>query len=402
MQRGSALEVLGVSLRLGLMSFGGPVAHLGYQREAFVARRAWLDDASLAEIVALCQTLPGPASTQLMTAVGRLRAGWAGALGSWVGFTLPSAIIMTIAGLWVTGGQLPDTGPVAGAIAGLKVAAVAVVAQAVILMARRLAPDAPRALIAIVAGIVALAMPTPVTQVALIAGGAVLGRTVLHRLAAPDAATAADLPLPAVGGRRTAVAMAAAFLVVVVGPQVIALVTGSPDARFYAALVRAGSLVFGGGHVVLPLLDAGVVAPGWVTPDAFLAGYGVAQALPGPLFTFATYLGVVATAGPGGAAGGILATLAIFLPGVLLVLAALPVLGALRRRPNLRSTLDGVNAAVVGLLAAALVDPVATGGITSPLSAVLAAIGAILLLVGRLPPIAVVAGCAAAMALAAA
>jgi chromate transporter len=160
--------------------------------------------------------------------------------------------------------------------------------------------------------------------------------------------------------------------------------------------------VFGGGHVVLPLLDAGVVAPGWVPPDAFLAGYGVAQALPGPLFTFATYLGVVATAGPGGVAGGVLATFAIFLPGVLLVLAALPVLGALRRRPHLRSALDGVNAAVVGILAAALVDPVATGGIMSPLSAVLAAGGTTMLLAGRVPPIAVVAGCAAVMAVAAA
>jgi chromate transporter len=200
------------------------------------------------------------------------------------------------------------------------------------------------------------------------------------------------------GGRRSALALATAFGVLVVGSQVAALVLDDPGVGFLAALVRAGALVFGGGHVVLPLLDAGVVAPGWVTPDQFLAGYGVAQALPGPLFTFATYLGVVSTAGPGGVTGAILATIAIFLPGVLLVLAALPVVGMLRDRPHLRPSLDGVNASVVGILAAALVNPVAIGGITSPAAALVAAAGAVLLLTSRVPPLAVVAGSAVVMA----
>jgi chromate transporter len=397
MAGGSAREVLGVALRLGLTSFGGPIAHIGYQRAAFVTRRQWLDDATFGELVALCQTLPGPASSQLMIAIGRLRAGWAGAVAAWIGFTLPSAVIMTLVGLGVAGGGLPESGPMAGAIAGLKVAAVAVVAQAVVSMARRLTPDVPRAALAMIAAVVALAAPMPLTQLALIAGGAVAGRLLLDGRPASEPLDGA--PLPATGGRRTAAALGTTFLVVVLGAQVVAVATGLPGAGFVAAIVRAGALVFGGGHVVLPLLDQGVVAPGWVAPDAFLGGYGVAQALPGPLFTFAAFLGAVSAAGPGGALGAVLATVAIFLPGGLLVLAALPALGGLRRRPHLRPALDGVNAAVVGILGAALVDPVATGGVTSPLAAAVALAGAVLLTTGRVPPIVVVAGCAGAMAL---
>lgn len=418
--RGPALEVLAASLRLGLTSFGGPIAHLGYQRDAFVVRRGWLDDAELADLVALCQTLPGPASSQLMIAVGRLRAGWTGALAAFVGFTLPSAVLMAIIGLWAAGAAIPETGPVAGAIAGLKVAAVAVVAHAVLSMARRLTPDAPRLALAGAAAAILLAMPSPVTQVVLIAMGAVLGWAAWRlrrrdgRGASPGAAdrspdragsSAPDATTPGLlrgaGSRRASAILLAVFAVVLLGSQALALATGDTGARFTAAVVRSGALVFGGGHVVLPLLDAGVVAPGWVTPDQFLAGYGAAQAVPGPLFTFASYLGVVSAAGPGGAPGAVLATIAIFLPGGLLVLAALPLLGWLRSRPDVTWSLAGVNAVVVGILAAALVTPVGIAGLTSPLAVVVAAAGAAGLVTRRVPPLVVVAGSAAVMALAA-
>ncbi len=397
---GSALEVLRVTLRLGLTSFGGPIAHLGYQHDAFVTHRGWLDEHGFAELVALCQMLPGPASSQLTIAVGRLRAGWSGALAAWIGFTLPSALIMTAVGLGVAAGELPTTGPAAGAIAGLKVAAVAVVAQAVLTMARRLTPDPPRLTLAAVAAMLELLAPSPFTQIALIAGAAILGQVAGDGVARPATTTASTVGAPS-GGRRTVLALAAAFTTLLVMSQVAAAVADDPGVDFLAALTRAGALVFGGGHVVLPLLNAGVVDPGWVTPDAFLAGYGLVQAVPGPLFTFGTYLGAVSSAGPGGIAGALLATIAIFLPGALLVLAALPVLGRLLGRPRVRRSLDAVNAAVVGILLAALITPVGTAGITSPLAAAVAATGAVLLLRGRVPPLAIVGGSAAIMALAA-
>jgi chromate transporter len=388
---------LGVTLRLGLTSFGGPIAHIGYQREAFVVRWRWLDDAAFSELVALCQMLPGPASSQLTIAAGHLRAGWAGAVAAWIGFTLPSAVIMTAIGLGVAGGALPDSGPVAGAIDGLKVAAVAVVAQAVLAMARRLTPDGPRLVVAAVAAAISLVLASPLTQLALIVAAAVAGPLLLgSRREAP--APADPLLRSSTGGRRVAVALAAAFVVLLAGSQLAAVAFDGSGVGFTAALVRAGSLVFGGGHVVLPLLDAGVVRPGWVTPDAFLAGYGVAQAIPGPLFTFGAYLGTVSTAGPGGVAGAAIATVAIFMPGALLVLAALPVAGSLLGRPRLRPSLDAINAAVVGILAAALVTPVGTGGISSPLALALAAAGAVLLVARRVPPVAIVAACAVVMA----
>jgi chromate transporter len=392
--------VFTTTLRLGLTSFGGPIAHIGYQRRAFVAERGWVDDATFADLVALCQTLPGPASSQLTIAVGRIRAGWAGAAAAWLGFTLPSALIMTVLGLVAANALVPTTGPVAGAIHGLEVAAVAIVTQALLTMIRTLAPDLPRLLIAAAATPVVLFAPSPVAQLTVIALGAVIGRLVLEGRvgslggSAPDAAPAR----PAAGRRSEAMALAAAFLVVVVGSQVLATLTGRPDLGLVAAFVRAGALVFGGGHVVLPLLDTGIVRPGWVTESQFLAGYGAAQALPGPLFSFAGYLGAVATVGPGGVPGAILALVAIFLPGALLVLAALPVIGWLRGRPRVAATLAGVNAAVVGILAAALITPVMTAALTSVLSVVVALAGIALLVGARVPPIVVVAGSAAAMA----
>jgi chromate transporter len=428
-RRPAWLEVLAVSLRLGLTSFGGPIAHLGYQRRAFVEQRGWLDDRAFGELVALCQALPGPGSSQLTMAIGRLRAGWPGAVAAWVGFTLPSAVLMGLVGVLVAGAAVPQAGPVAGAVAGLKAAAVAVVAQAVVAMARRLTPDAPRLFLAAVAAAVALLVPVPAVQPALIVLGAVVGWAGLRGVApavlgaAPatidgddrsDADSAGTVkrtgradadPVEATGragGRRTAIGLGLAWVAVTAGSLLLGALAVAPGIAFFAALARAGALVFGGGHVVLPLLDAGVVAPGWVTPDAFLAGYGAAQAVPGPLFSFGAYLGAVASVGPGGAIGAVLGTVAIFLPGMLLVLAALPVLRRLRDRPAIAAALAGTNAVVVGVLAAALVTPVGTGGLTSPPAVVLAALGFVALWRERVPPLVVVAGCAATMAVLAA
>ncbi len=395
--RGTAREVFAASLRLGLTSFGGPIAHLGYQRAAFVDRLGWLDDDAFAELVAVSQALPGPASSQVSIAVGRIRAGWAGALAAFLGFTLPSAILMTIAGLLVAQAVLPEDGPLGGAIAGLKAAAVAVVAHAVVTMGRRLAPDAPRMVLAAVAAILLLAWPLAPVQVGVIALGALVGWLAWGRARTPavdDAAPAAgeQLHRDRLGGRRTALVLGCAFLALLLGAVLTPLLTDAPPVRFAAALVRAGALVFGGGHVVLPLLDAGVVAPGYVPADAFVAGYGVAQAMPGPLFSFGAFLGAISTSGPGGVAGAVTGTVALFRPGAVLVLAALPVLGAARARPGIAGALRGVNAVVVGVLAAALVTPVGTSGVTSPATGAVALVGALALLAGRVPPLGVVAG----------
>ena len=391
-------EVLGASLRLGVTSFGGPIAHLGYFRREYVTRRGWLDESEFADTVALGQFLPGPASSQVGIAIGVERAGLPGGLAAWIGFTLPSAVVMGVLGLGVARGALPG-----GAwVDGLKVAAVAVVAHAVWSMARALTPDLPRAALALAATAVALLVATPFTQLALIVLGAGAGIAILPRLgivpglppgAAPGAAPRGG---PRVG-RGTAIVALGLFAALLVGLPLARVATGDPTIAFTEAFYRAGALVFGGGHVVLPLLEASVVAPGWVGEDAFLAGYGAAQALPGPLFTFAAFLGAAASGPvPGGVVGATLACVAIFLPGALLVVGALPFWHALRARPGARAALAGVNAAVVGILAAAFVDPVARSGITGPADAVVAAAGFLALLTGRVPPVAVVAGSVAA------
>jgi len=385
-----ATEVLRVALRLGLTSFGGPVAHLGYFRLEYVERRRWLTEPAYGDTVALGQFLPGPASSQVGIAIGVQRAGLSGGLAAWVGFTLPSALVMGVLGLGVAGGLLPG-----GAwVEGLKVAAVAVVAHAVWSMASTLAPDLPRALLALGAAAVALAVATPFTQVALILLGALAGLVLLPRLGVSPGA-----PPGLVDGARSAVSRRAAalalalFATLLAGLPLAGVLTGDPTVAFVEAFYRAGALVFGGGHVVLPLLEASVVGPGWVSQDAFLAGYGAAQALPGPLFTFAAYLGAAAgSPAPGGIAGSVLATVAIFLPGALLVVGALPFWQALRVRPGARAALAGVNAVVVGILAAAFVDPVARSGIAGPADACVAATGFAALLTGRVPPLAVVVG----------
>ncbi len=372
-ERGTAGEVFAAFLALGVSAFGGPVAHLGYFRAAFVVRRRWLAEAAFADLVAVCSVLPGPTSSQVGAAIGFRRAGWPGAVAAWTAFTLPSAMLMTALAL---GAGALDGGPAERAAHGLKLAAVAIVAQAVVAMARSLAPDWPRRAVALIAALV-VAFGGQVGQLAAIAFGAAAGFV----LTGPPAPTGAPAARPRGAWLLTAVAgLAALFL----GLQRLATATGDPLAALAAACVRAGSLVFGGGHVVLPLLQAQLV-PRLVAGDAFLAGYGAAQAMPGPLFTFAAYLGGLV----GGVGGAAVALVALFAPGMVLLAAALPWAVTLTRGPA-RAAVTGVNAAVVGLLAAALVSPVGTAAIHSAGDAVLAAVGLAALLV-RVPPLAVVA-----------
>jgi chromate transporter len=374
---GRALEVLAVSTRLGLTSFGGPVAHMGYYRAEYVERRKWLDEATFADLVALCQFLPGPASSQVSIAIGLLRAGLPGGVLAWLGFTLPSAIAMVAFAYGVTGLGGAD----AAWLHGLKVAAVAVVATAVWGMARTLTPDRPRATIAIVAAVAALASRSAVAQVGLIALAGLVGWRLLPAGSA-RVTHATAVPLT----RRAGALTLSAFFALLVALPLARTATHHDAVAVFDGFYRAGSLVFGGGHVVLPLLQAEVVPPGWVTNEAFVAGYGAAQAVPGPLFTFAAYLGAAMTARPGGIAGASLALVAIFLPGFLLVVGALPFWDALRRRPAFQSALAGINAAVVGLLLAALYDPVWTSAIANAADFALALIAFALLAFWKTPP----------------
>ena len=378
-QAGSVAEVLVAALRLGLTSFGGPIAHIGYFRREYVTRRSWLDEASFADLVALCQFLPGPASSQLGIAIGTRRAGLLGGLAAWLGFTLPSAVALTIFGLATVSSDIAS----AGWVHGLKLAAVAVVAQAVWSMARTLAPDWWRRLMAIVAATIALGWATPLSQVAIIAGGALVGRLTLRPAAVASAVGEAS-PV----SRRVGVLCLAAFGALLLLLPVARAADGQPIALF-ESFFRAGALVFGGGHVLLPLLNASVVAPGWVSSDQFLAGYGAAQAVPGPLSTFAAYLGTVSAVPPNGIAGAAIATVAIFLPSFLLIFGALPFWDWLRTSTGFRGALAGTNAAVVGILAAALYNPIWTSAIDVPIDVIVAAAG-LALLVRRTPPIVVV------------
>lgn len=387
-RRGGVLEVLWVFLRLGLTSFGGPVAHLGYFHAEFVQRRRWLAEQDYADLVALCQFLPGPASSQFGIAVGLGRAGWLGALAAWVGFTLPSAVLLIAFAL----GLEALAGPVAsGAIHGLKVVAVAVVAQAVWGMAKSLCPDRLRAGIALAAAGVAVLLPGAGGQLGAIALGGLVARWALPMTPLPAAAH-----LDYGVSRRQGAALLALFGLLLVVLPLLAAFTGGVGLAVVAVFFKAGALVFGGGHVMLPLLQAGVVPPGWVSNEAFLAGYGAAQAVPGPLFTFAAYLGAAMGPPLGGWAGGLVLLLAIFVPAFLLIVGALPFWEALRHRDGIRRALAGVNAAVVGILGAALYDPVWAGAIHSRADFCLALAAYGLLVVGRVPPVAVVAFCALA------
>ena len=379
---GRLVEVLAAATRLGLTSFGGPVAHLGYFREEYVVRRRWVDEQTYADLVALCQFLPGPASSQVGIAIGIFRAGLWGGLAAWLGFTLPSAIALMAFGIGIRGMDLST----AGWLHGLKVAAVAVVAQAVWGMARALCPDRERATVAILAALVMTAWPTAMGQVLVILAAGVLGARFLPGAPGPE------VPPVAVPVRRStgAVALALFFGLLIVLP-ILRYATPSHPLAVFDSFYRTGALVFGGGHVVLPLLQAEVVVPGWVSNEQFLAGYGAAQAVPGPLFTFAAYLGTVMQVPPTGWRGGAFALVSIFLPAFLLVVGALPFWDALRARSRFQSALRGVNASVVGLLLAALYHPVWTSAITAPADFALALLAFGLLALWRVPPWLVVA-----------
>ena len=385
--RVSAAAVFGASLRLGLTSFGGPIAHIGYFRREYVERRGWLDEARFADLLALCQALPGPASSQLGIAIGTLKAGRLGGVAAWLGFTLPSAIILVALALLAAPADLAD----AGWVQGLKLAAVAVVAQAVLVMWRSLAPDVARSLVVVVAAAVAIALPSPATQVAIIAAGAVIGLALLR-----EGVEDPETPHAPLRGPRFAMACIATFAVVLVALPLVRDVVANQAIALFDAFYRAGSLVFGGGHVVLPLLNETVVVPGWVGEDRFLAGYGAAQAVPGPLFTFAGFLGASMSIPPSGVPGAVIALVAIFLPSFLLVWGVLPFWNVVRSRTGIRRALTGVNAAVVGLLLAALITPVSTSAVDTVSDVLIAGVAAATLIALRAPPIAIVVGCALA------
>lgn len=386
--RGSAIEVFWVFLQLGLTSFGGPVAHLAYFRTEFVERRAWLDEQSYSDLVALCQFLPGPASSQVGMALGLGRAGWLGALAAWVGFTLPSAAALILLALGV--GHWPSLA-LPGAVHGLKIVTAAVVAQAVWGMAKTLCPDRRRVGVAVAAALLALAIPSTMGQIAAIVAGGIAGRWAVPVAHLP-AAEHRDYGV----GKRTGAAMGVLLVFLLVLLPVAAAAMQSPALSAVSAFFHAGAWVFGGGHVVLPLLQASVVPNGLISNDAFLAGYAAAQAVPGPLFSFAAYLGAAMTGTLGGWTGGLTLLIALFVPGFLVVAGALPFWETLRQRHGVQRAMAGVNAAVVGLLAAALIHPVCTSSIHSPIDFgfALAAFG--LLVLGRLSPVWVVAGAAIA------
>ncbi|MBZ6076386.1 chromate efflux transporter [Microvirga puerhi] len=386
--QGHAGEVFAAFLKLGLTSFGGPVAHLGYFHDEFVVRRRWFDERAYADLVALCQFLPGPASSQVGMAIGLSRAGYLGALAAWAAFTLPSAIALVLFAFSI--GFLGHAFG-SGWLHGLKVAAVAVVVLAVLSMARTLTPDRERATLAVAAAAVTLAFPSAWGQIGAIVLGGLVGVTFLR-----GTGTIAHAELPLSVSRWTGAVALAVFFILLIGLPFLAAATGSQSVALFNAFYRAGSLVFGGGHVVLPLLQASVVPPGWVSNDAFLAGYGAAQAIPGPLFTFAAYLGAVMGPEPNGWAGAALCLVGIFLPSFLLVVGVLPFWEGLRRTPTAQAALKGVNAAVVGLLLAALYNPVWTAGILSSADFDLAAAAFLMLFMWRTPPWMVVVLCAVA------
>jgi chromate transporter len=349
--------VLFVSTKLGLTSFGGPIAHLGYFHNEYVERRKWLPPDVFAEVVALAQALPGPASSQVGIAIGLMRAGLLGSILAWVGFTLPSAAALIAFAYGVK--EVGDVSDQAW-LHGLKIAAVAIVAFAVWGMARSLAPGKERATMAIVAAILALTLETAVAQVGIIVLAGIIGWRLFF-----TAGGGPDSHLPDTVGRNVAIGAWAVFFGLLLGLPLAATAADTHALSLFDSFYRTGSLVFGGGHVVLPLIQREVVTPGWVTPDDFLAGYGAAQAVPGPLFTFSAYLGAVESPQPNGVLGGSIALIGIFLPSFLLVIGGFPAWSLIRRNPSFVAALRGVNASVVGLLLAALYNPVFTSAVVS-------------------------------------
>ncbi|WP_254772946.1 chromate efflux transporter [Paenibacillus sp. NFR01] len=377
------LEVWAVSTKLGLTSFGGPIAHLGYFHNEYVRRRKWIDERSYADLVALCQFLPGPASSQVGIGIGIIRAGWLGGLIAWLGFTLPSAVALVLFAFLLQGFDISG----AGWIHGLKIVAVAIVAQAVFSMGRNLAPDRNRATIAVIAAAATLLWQTAFNQVLLIVAAGLAGM-ILYRKQS-SSATAADLSVPV--SRRFAFFCLAAFFGLLILLPVWSQYAGSEALSLFDSFYRSGSLVFGGGHVVLPLLEREVVPTGLISKSDFLAGYGAAQAVPGPLFTFAGYLGAMIS----GVQGALIATVAIFLPAFLLIAGTLPFWNALRKNAKVQGALMGINAAVVGILLAALYHPLWTTAVLAPADFALASILFLLLVFWKIPPWAVVAAGAA-------
>lgn len=371
--KSSILEILSASTKLGLTSFGGPIAHLGYFREEYVKRRQWLDDKSYADLVALCQFLPGPASSQVGISIGMMRGGLLGGLASWIGFTLPSALALMIFAYALKNYDVGN----AGWLHGLMIVAVAVVAQAVWGMARKLAPDRTRGTIVILTAIITLLWPFAYGQLILIAAAGVFGRFFLTKSEIPET------PHISIAiSRRSAVAAWVLFFGLLIGLPLLRTVIDSHWLAVFDSFFRVGSLVFGGGHVVLPMLQAEVVPPGWLTDTQFLAGYGAAQAVPGPLFTFSAYLGTVMN----GWIGALVALIAMFLPSFLLITGSLPFWDVIRRRPNFQSVLKGINASVVGILLAALFNPVWVIAIYTPYDFCLAIASFGLLMLWKLPP----------------
>lgn len=382
---GSPLEVLRIFAKMGVTCFGGPIAHIGYFRDEFVVRRQWLDERAYADLVGLCQFLPGPASSQVGFSLGLMRGGYLGGLAAWLGFTLPSAIALVLFAFGASALQGPAGN---GLLHGLKLVAVAIVAQAVLGMARSLCPDKQRASIAMLTLILMMFFPGSLSQIGVIVLGGVAG-LVFCRSSAEAPLDDAHMPV----SRSMGVVFLVAFFVLLA----LALVPVREGVfALFRAFYRSGALVFGGGHVVLPLLRDAVVVPGWVSDNTFLAGYGAAQAVPGPLFTVAAYLGAVAGVAPGGVAGAAIALVAIFVPGILALIGTLPFWHELRGRPGARAAMAGLNAAVVGLLGAALYNPVWTSAVQSSSDFAIAATGFVLLVVWNAPPLLVVLLCAAA------
>ena len=373
-------EVFAAFLKLGLTSFGGPIAHLGYFRDELVIRRKWLDEATFADLVALCQFLPGPASSQVGFSLGVLRGhGLLGGLAAWLAFTMPSAMIMFAFAL----GAAQFTSPVAvGLLHGLKLVAVAVVAQAVWGMAKSLTPDRPRAAIALGAVAIVVLFAGSLAQISAIVLGALAGLVLCRSSGAPPVSGHLNFPVT----RTAGIIALALFTILLLVTPFVAAATGSHGLAMFDAFYRSGALVFGGGHVVLPLLQAEVVTPGWVSNEAFLAGYGLAQAVPGPLFTFAAYLGAVMNTPPNGLLGAGIALVALLLPGMLLVYGMLPFWDTLRTRALAQAAMRGTNASVVGILAAALYNPVWTSAVLHSRDFALALFGFLLLVVWKMPP----------------
>ncbi len=376
--QGSLFEVLWVSTRLGLTSFGGPIAHLGYFHEEYVKRKKWIDEQSYADLVALCQFLPGPASSQVGIAIGIARARLLGGISAWIGFTLPSALALVAFAFGIgASANAADS----GWLHGLKVVAVAVVAQAVWGMARSLCPDRERATIAVIASLVTLAWPTAAGQLSSIAVAGLVGLVIF-----PGATSSSLSHMSFPVKKKSAIAAWVVFFALLVGLPLARQVAPGHALEVFDSFFRVGSLVFGGGHVVLPLLQSEVVGPGWITNEQFVAGYGATQAVPGPLFTFSAYLGAVMGPEPNGWTGALLALVAIFLPSFLLIVGALPFWDLLRSVPVFQSALKGINAAVVGLLLTALYKPVWTSAIFSPADFGLGLVAFSLLMFWKCPP----------------